>query len=77
MTLETLPGLTHERCAFKIETLFQDGSWHGHQSVTEVELCADYYSAQEFEQAGINAQWEIERRDVAEESFRVAGPLDY
>lgn len=45
--LETMPHLTHERCAVMLET----GEYAGHQSVTELEICADYYGAWESEEA--------------------------
>lgn len=60
MTLETMPRITHEHCAFKIEALFQDGDWNGHLSVTEVELCEDYHSAERAQQASIDAQQDAE-----------------
>jgi hypothetical protein len=44
--LETMPHLTHERCAVLLET----GEFEGHRSVTELEICADYYGAWEFEE---------------------------
>lgn len=49
--LETMPHLTHERCAVLLET----GEFGGHQSVTELEICADYYGAWESEEREMEA----------------------
>lgn len=63
MQLETLPGLVHTHCVTAIESRWQDGgTFVGHQSVTEVEICEDYFSAQEAEQGEISALWELELR---------------
>lgn len=57
--LETMPRLSHDGCYCQFEV----PDFPGHQSVTELEVCADYHSAQEAEQAAINAQQEAEWRE--------------
>jgi hypothetical protein len=56
--LETLPALTHAGCF----VVWEIPDFAGHQSVTELEVCADYHAAHEAEQDAINAQWRRECR---------------
>jgi len=60
--LETMPHLTHDRCAVLLET----GEFAGHQSVTELEVCEDYYGA-----------WESQEPDYAAEIAAENGWLRY
>lgn len=63
MQLETLPGLVHTHCVTATEARWKDGgAFAGHQSVTEVEICEDYFSAHQVEQAEISALWQLELR---------------
>lgn len=44
--LETMAHLTHERCMHAVEI----PDFQGHATVTEVELCSDYFGAWEAEE---------------------------
>lgn len=81
--LETMPHLTHDRCAVLLET----GEFAGHQSITELEICAENFAYQEhadFCEAMAERQLEAAFRSTyetdfqyLEESLRVPGPLGY
>jgi hypothetical protein len=50
--LETMAHLTHDRCMHAVEI----EGFQGHLTVTEVELCADYFSAWEDQEADHEAE---------------------
>lgn len=79
--LETMPHLMHDRCAVLLET----GEFHGHQSVTELEICADEFDYREHAEfceqmaerqleAAFRATYETDFQ-YREESLRAPGPI--
>lgn len=89
MHLETLPNLIHTHCYAALDADWLNKSaFEGHQSVTEVEICEDRFTAYETAEA---AQWEADEMaervafrstyetdiQYLEESIYVAGPLGY
>jgi hypothetical protein len=50
--LETMAHLTHDRCMHAVEV----PDFEGHATVTEVELCADYFAAWEEQEADHEAE---------------------